>query len=51
MRLLEDTENEIELRIGTNHICAMTSSFTFTSKLVEGKFPDYHKVIPKMVIK
>ncbi len=47
MRLLEDTENEIELRIGTNHICAMTSSFTFTSKLVEGKFPDYHKVIPK----
>ena len=47
MKLLEDTDDEIEVIIGTNHICVSTLSFTFTSKLVEGKFPDYKRVIPK----
>lgn len=47
MRLLEDSDEEVEIIIGTNHICVLTPSFTFTSKLVEGKFPDYQRVIPK----
>ena len=45
-RLLEGTA-PIALSIGTNHIRATTEQFTFTSKLVDGKFPDYERVIPK----
>ena len=32
---------DIAIVIGSNHIRAMTDEFTFTSKLVDGKFPDY----------
>jgi DNA polymerase-3 subunit beta len=45
-RLLEGPA-PISLSIGTNHIRATTDQFTFTSKLVDGKFPDYERVIPK----
>lgn len=45
-RLL-DGEAPLELMIGTNHIRAVNEQFTFTSKLVDGKFPDYERVIPK----
>lgn len=47
MRLLDDSEEEAEFIIGNNHISVKTPLFTFISKLVEGKFPDYRKVIPK----
>ena len=45
-RLL-DGEAPLELSIGTNHVRAANEQFTFTSKLVDGKFPDYERVIPK----
>jgi len=45
-RLLEG-DASVSLSIGTNHIRAITEQFTFTSKLVDGKFPDYERVIPK----
>ena len=45
-RLLDGSE-PLELAIGTNHIRAANEQFTFTSKLVDGKFPDYERVIPK----
>jgi DNA polymerase-3 subunit beta len=32
---------------GSNHIRARTEDYTFTSKLVDGKFPDYNRVLPK----
>jgi len=32
---------------GRNHVRARTKDFTFTSKLVDGKFPDYNRVLPK----
>ena len=47
VRLLQDESGEITLVIGDNHIRATTEAFTFTSKLVEGKFPDYDSVLPK----
>lgn len=46
-RLLTDGEGELEIVIGSNHIRARTDNFTFTSKLVDGKFPDYDRVLPK----
>ncbi|MDA9848709.1 DNA polymerase III subunit beta [Luminiphilus sp.] len=45
-RLL-DTDESIRLVIGSNHIRAANRQFTFTSKLVDGKFPEYERVLPK----
>ena len=45
--LLLDDEAEVSIVIGSNHIRAMTEDFTFTSKLVDGKFPDYKRVLPR----
>jgi DNA polymerase-3 subunit beta len=45
-RLL-DGDAPLELAIGSNHMRAANEQFTFTSKLVDGKFPDYERVIPK----
>ncbi len=47
-RLLSDGDDEaINVVIGANHIRATMANFTFTSKLVDGKFPDYNRVLPK----
>lgn len=46
-RLLQDEEADVAVVIGNNHIRATTQDFTFTSKLVDGKFPDYERVLPK----
>jgi DNA polymerase-3 subunit beta len=47
LRLLDDTEAESILRIGANHIQAVLGDIRFTSKLIDGKFPDYQRVIPR----
>lgn len=46
-RLLQDAEANISLSLGRNHLRAETSEFRMTSKLVDGKFPDYQRVLPK----
>lgn len=46
-RLLEDSDEVIEVQIGGSHLRATTADFTFTTKLVDGKFPDYERVIPR----
>ena len=46
-RLLEDVENSAEVSINTNHIKVQLNNISFTSKLIDGKFPDYDRVIPK----
>lgn len=46
-RLLESDEQDITIAIGDNAIRAITSSAVFTSKLVDGRFPDYRRVLPK----
>ncbi len=45
-RLLH-AEGEVEIAIGTNHIRARLDDIRFTSKLIDGRFPDYGRVIPK----
>ena len=50
-RLLQDDGEEVTLVIGNNHVRASTEEFTFTSKLVDGKFPDYERVLPKSLEK
>lgn len=46
-RLLTDDSGQIKLTFGQNHIRASVPAFTFISKLVDGKFPDYNRVLPK----
>ena len=43
--LNEDSEN-ITLNLGPNSINISVAGTTFSSKLIEGKFPDYEQVIP-----
>ncbi len=47
MKLLSSQDQEINLSVGNNYIQATAENFSFVSKLVEGKFPDYQRVIPK----
>lgn len=46
-KLLGDTDQDVQLTLGANHIRAQVSDFIFTSKLVDGKFPDYDRVLPR----
>ncbi|MBB71737.1 MAG: DNA polymerase III subunit beta [Legionellales bacterium] len=46
-RLLEVSDDHVTVKIGTNHLIIDADSFTFTSKLIDGRFPDYQKVLPK----
>ncbi len=45
-RLLQDSADVTELQISANHLRAQTKDLTFTSKLIDGRYPDYTKVIP-----
>lgn len=45
-RLLENNDEPVEIQISNNHIRVVLSHVTFTSKLIDGKFPDYQQVIP-----
>jgi DNA polymerase-3 subunit beta len=40
------TEGDIELAVGTNHVRAQIGDIRFTSKLIDGRFPEYGRVIP-----
>lgn len=47
-RLLDgSSESVVSLVFGTNFIRLVTPEFTFTSKLVDGRFPDYQRVLPQ----
>jgi DNA polymerase III subunit beta len=39
-------DGELELSIGTNHVRAQIGDIRFTSKLIDGKFPEYGRVVP-----
>jgi DNA polymerase-3 subunit beta len=46
-RLLKDEDTAIEMRFAGNQAKFSFSGMEFVTKLVEGKFPDYNRVIPK----
>ena len=46
IRFLDDSDEPVEIQIGSNHLRANLKGLTFTSKLIDGRFPDYGKVIP-----
>jgi DNA polymerase-3 subunit beta len=46
-RLLKDEDTPIEMKFAANQAKFAFSGLEFVTKLVEGKFPDYNRVIPK----
>ena len=46
-RLLSDTQGAIEMQFANNQAKFSFDGMEFVTKLVEGKFPDYNRVIPK----
>lgn len=46
-RLLKDEDSPIEMQFAGNQAKFVFSGMEFVTKLVEGKFPDYNRVIPK----
>ena len=47
IRLLDPVEEEVQIYLGSNHIRIIDRLFSFTSKLVDGRFPDYRRVLPR----
>ena len=47
VKLLEDSDEPVEVQVSSNHIKISLRDFVFTSKLIDGRFPDYDRVIPK----
>ncbi|MFH8136185.1 DNA polymerase III subunit beta [Pantoea osteomyelitidis] len=47
VRLLDGGDTPLQVQIGSSNIRAHVGDFIFTSKLVDGRFPDYRRVLPK----
>ncbi|MEW6119002.1 MAG: DNA polymerase III subunit beta [Pseudomonadota bacterium] len=45
-KLLDDSDDVVELRIGTNQVTITLPGTELVTKVVDGKFPDYQRVIP-----
>ncbi len=46
-RLLDDSTVQVEITLSANNIRVTSVDYTFTSKLVDGKFPEYERVLPR----
>lgn len=46
LRLLADSDQGVQIELGSNHIRVSLEHTRFTSKLIDGRFPDYQRVIP-----
>lgn len=47
VRLLDSSDAPLHMQIGKNNIRVHVGNFIFTAKLVDGRFPDYRRVLPK----
>ncbi|MBT8081650.1 MAG: DNA polymerase III subunit beta [Gammaproteobacteria bacterium] len=47
LQRLMSGEGDVELEIGANHVRVQLDGIRFTSKLIDGRFPEYERVIPK----
>jgi len=46
LQRLLGSDGTLELTVGTNHIRVQIGDIRFTSKLIDGRFPEYGRVIP-----
>jgi len=47
VKLLDLPDALVTLEIGSSNIRAQVNQFVFTSKLIDGRFPDYRRVLPQ----
>jgi len=40
-------EGRVKIELGTNHVRIQLEAIRFTSKLIDGRFPEYERVIPR----
>lgn len=45
-RMLGESDDEVSLALGRSHVRLSRAGTRFTSKLIDGRFPDYQAVIP-----
>ena len=45
-KLLSQNEGTVELLIGASYVDVRSENLSFSSKLIDGKYPDYNKVFP-----
>ncbi len=48
LRLIPETDTELEVSLGDRNVRVSMDGMVFTSRLVDGSFPDYERVIPEM---
>jgi DNA polymerase-3 subunit beta len=46
LQRLLGTDGDVEIALGSNHVRAQIGDIRFTSKLIDGRFPEYGRVIP-----
>ena len=46
-KLLADVDELVNVQVATNHLRLQAPGLKFTSKLIDGRFPDYQRVIPQ----
>ncbi|KHT42160.1 DNA polymerase III subunit beta [Vibrio sinaloensis] len=51
VKLLDAPEQPVVLQIGSSNVRAEVNNYVFTSKLVDGRFPDYRRVMPQNTTK
>ena len=45
-RLLSDSDDMVKLELSSSHVRLTLAKASFTSKLIDGRFPDYERVMP-----
>ncbi len=46
IRILQEGAESVELMLSANHIRLTAQGLMFTAKLIDGRYPDYNKVLP-----
>ena len=46
VRLLNDSDDTVKITLGSNHLQVEFNQLRLTSKLIDGRFPDYNRVMP-----
>ncbi len=46
VRLLNDNDDMVKISLGSNHLQVEFDGLKMTSKLIDGRFPDYNRVMP-----
>ncbi len=47
LQRLMSGDGELDIELGANHVRIQLDGIRFTSKLIDGRFPEYERVIPK----